>query len=40
MNKRRINRISEEIRKVISELLSRELKDPRISPLTSVTKVK
>ena len=39
MNKRRINRISEEIRKVISELLSRELKDPRISPLTSVTKV-
>jgi len=39
MNKRRINRISEEIRKVISELLSREIKDPRISPLTSVTKV-
>lgn len=39
MNKRRINRISEEIRKVISELLSRELKDPRISPLTSITKV-
>src|SRR5690606_10045401 len=39
MNKRTINRISEEIRKVISELLSRELKDPRISPLTSVTKV-
>ncbi|NLY77000.1 MAG: 30S ribosome-binding factor RbfA [Tissierellia bacterium] len=39
MNKRRINRISEEIRKVISELLSREIKDPRISPMTSVTKV-
>lgn len=39
MNKRRINRISEEIRKAISELLSRELKDPRISPLTSITKV-
>ncbi|MFS8541277.1 MAG: 30S ribosome-binding factor RbfA [Tissierellales bacterium] len=39
MNKRRISRISEEMRKVISELLSREIKDPRISPLTSVTKV-
>lgn len=39
MNKRRISRISEEMRKVISELLSRGIKDPRISPLTSVTKV-
>ncbi len=39
MNKRRINRISEEVKKVVSELLSREIKDPRISPMTSVTKV-
>lgn len=39
MNNKRINRISEEIRKVISELLTREIKDPRISPMTSITKV-
>lgn len=39
MNKKRINRISEEIKKVVSGLLSREIKDPRISPMTSVVKV-
>jgi len=39
MNKKRINRISEEIKKVVSDLLSREIKDPRISPMTSVVKV-
>lgn len=39
MNNRRINRISEEIKKVVSELISREIKDPRVSPLTSITKV-
>ncbi|MCF6464693.1 30S ribosome-binding factor RbfA [Clostridium sp. Cult2] len=39
MNTKRINRISEEIRRVVSELISREIKDPRVSPMTSVTKV-
>ncbi len=39
MNDKRINRISEEVRKIVSELLMREIKDPRIDPMTSVTKV-
>lgn len=39
MNKKRLNRISEEIRRVISELIQRGIKDPRINPLTSVTRV-
>lgn len=39
MRTKRINRISEEIRKVVSELLTNGLKDPRISPMTTVTKV-
>lgn len=39
MNNKRINRISEEIKKVISQLLVNGLKDPRVSTLTSVTKV-
>ncbi len=39
MDTRRINRISEEVRKVVSELLTMEVKDPRISPMISVTKV-
>lgn len=39
MNIKRINRISEEIRKIISELLTIGLKDPRINSMTSVTKV-
>ena len=39
MKAKRINRISEEIRKVVSELLTNGLKDPRISPMTTVTKV-
>lgn len=39
MNNKRINRISEEIRKVVSELITREIKDPRVNPITSVTKV-
>lgn len=39
MNKKRINRISEEIKRVVSELLQTELKDPRINPMTSVTNV-
>lgn len=39
MNIKRVNRISEETRKIVSELLTIGLKDPRISPMTSVTKV-
>lgn len=35
----RVNRISEEIKKVISDVIKNELKDPRIAPLTSVTHV-
>lgn len=39
MKNQRVNRISEEVRKVVSELLYNGLKDPRVHPLTSVTKV-
>lgn len=39
MNNKRINRISEEVRKVVSELLYNGIKDPRISPMTTVTRV-
>ncbi|NLJ99344.1 MAG: 30S ribosome-binding factor RbfA [Tissierellia bacterium] len=39
MNIKRINRISEEVRKIVSELLTIGLKDPRINPMTSVTNV-
>jgi ribosome-binding factor A len=35
----RVNRISEEIKKIVSNLIMNELKDPRISKLTSVTHV-
>lgn len=35
----RTDRIAEEIRKVISEMIQNELKDPRIKGLISVTKV-
>lgn len=35
----RTSRISEEIKKVVSNLIMNELKDPRISKLTSVTHV-
>lgn len=38
MNKKRINRISEEIKRVVSELLRKGIKDPRISPMSSVTR--
>ena len=40
MNSKRINRISEEIRKVVSGLLMNGLKDPRINSMTTVTNVK
>lgn len=39
MNEKRLDRIGQEIKKVVSEAL-RDLKDPRIHPLTSVTHVK
>lgn len=39
MKNQRINRISEEVKKVVSELLVNGLKDPRVHPLTSVTSV-
>lgn len=39
MNDKRINRISEEVKKVVSELIFREIKDPRISGLPSVNRV-
>lgn len=35
----RVNRVAEEIKKVISDLIKNQLKDPRIAPLTSVTHV-
>ncbi|OLS01763.1 30S ribosome-binding factor RbfA [Tissierella creatinophila] len=40
MNNKRINRISEEVKKVISELLYNGLKDPRVTSMTTVTDVK
>jgi ribosome-binding factor A len=39
MNIKRINRISEEVRKIVSELIFNGLKDPRINPMTTVTRV-
>lgn len=39
MNNKRINRISEEVRKVVSQLLYNGLKDPRIKDMTSITRV-
>lgn len=39
MNIKRINRISEEVRRVVSDLVLNGLKDPRISTMTSITNV-
>ena len=39
MNIKRANRIGEEIRRIISELLINGLKDPRVSSMTTVNKV-
>lgn len=39
MGIKRIGRISEEVKKVVSGVIRNELKDPRISSLTSITKV-
>lgn len=35
----RNTRLSEEVRKVLSNIVQNELKDPRIPPLTSITHV-
>lgn len=39
MNIKRVNRISEEVKKVVSELIYNGLKDPRINPMTTITNV-
>lgn len=39
MNNKRLNRISEEVKKVVSELIYNGLKDPRINEMTTITKV-
>ncbi len=39
MKAKRLNRISEEIKRVVSEIINNELKDPRISEITSITRV-
>ncbi len=39
MNEKRISRISEEVKKVVSDLLFNGIKDPRISSMTSITRV-
>lgn len=39
MNIKRVQRISEEIKKVVSDLIFNRLNDPRISSMTTVTRV-
>ena len=39
MDDKRRRRVEAEIQKVVSEIISRDLKDPRVSSLTSVTAV-
>ena len=39
MNIKRVNRISEEVRRVVSELIFNGLKDPRIGSMTTITRV-
>ncbi|EOD00624.1 30S ribosome-binding factor RbfA [Caldisalinibacter kiritimatiensis] len=39
MGSRRLDRISEEIKKVVSNVIRNDLKDPRISTITSITDV-
>jgi len=39
MDNKRINRISEEVKKVVSDIITNDLKDPRISPMTTLTYV-
>ena len=39
MNNKRINRISEEVKKTMSQLLYNGIKDPRIDSMITVTRV-
>lgn len=39
MNNKRVYRISEEVKKVVSELIFNGLKDPRINSMTTITNV-
>lgn len=39
MNIKRVKRISEEIRRIVSQLITSGLKDPRVSSMISITKV-
>lgn len=39
MNKKRLGRINHEIQRILSVILMDGLKDPRIKPMTSITKV-
>src|SRR5699024_7773951 len=39
MDKKRTNRISEEVKRIVSELLNNGIKDPRVNTMTTVTEV-
>ncbi|MET3616521.1 ribosome-binding factor A [Peptoniphilus olsenii] len=39
MNSKRINRISEEVKRTISEIVQNDIKDPRVPTLTSISHV-
>lgn len=39
MASNRLNRISEEVKKVVSGIIMNDIKDPRVSSMTSVTRV-
>lgn len=39
MNNKRLGRISEEVRRVVSETIANGIKDPRVNSMTTVTKV-
>lgn len=39
MNNKRLGRISEEVKRVISEIIANNIKDPRVNSMTTVTKV-
>ena len=39
MNSKRINRISEEVKRTITDIVQNELKDPRIPSITSISHV-
>lgn len=39
MGSKRVQRISEEVKKVVGQLIIRDIKDPRVADMTSVTEV-